>query len=295
MTERQGAVAVLRRGATRRQGRTRSLLGTVVATTVLVLGAVGMVLPFVYMLSTSFRTGGTAIDLPPVWVTPPNVENYLAAVTGPIPLLRNMGNSLFIAVLVTLGQLVVCPLAGYAFARMQFRGRGLLFAILLTSLMVPIQVTVVPLFLLMSRLDLINNPWSLILPSLSGALGIFLMRQFFASLPMEIFDAARVDGATAFKTYLFIALPLVKPALTTLAIVTFLTSWNAYFAPIIFLSNVQQTTLPPAVVLMLGPYKSGDIGQVMAATAIAVVPCLIAFLVGQRWIVESLSRSGLKG
>lgn len=275
--------------------RERSLVGSVIATTVLIVGALGMLLPFVYMLSTSFRPGGTAIDLPPVWLPPPNAENYVAALTGPVPLLRNMANSLFVAVAVTLGQLIICPLAGYAFARLRFRGRGPLFAILLTSLMVPIQVTIVPLFLLMSRFDLINNPWSLILPSLSGALGIFLLRQFFASLPEELFDAARVDGANALRTYVFIALPLVKPALTTLAIVTFLASWNAYFAPIIFLSNLQATTLPPALVVMLGPYRSGDIGQVMAATAIAIVPCLIAFLIGQRWIVESLSRSGLKG
>lgn len=288
---------VSERSARRRNSRPRegSLVGSVIAVTVLVIGALGMVLPFLYMLSTSFRPHGTALDLPPVWFAIPNFENYVAALTGPVPILRNMGNSLFIAVAVTIGQLIICPLAGYAFARMRFRGSGFLFASLLTSLMVPIQVTIVPLFLLMSSWGLINNPWALILPSLSGALGIFLLRQFFSTLPEEIFDAARVDGASEFRTYVSIALPLVKPALTTVAIVTFLASWNAYFAPIIFLSDLDATTLPPALVVMLGPYRSGDLGMVMAATTIAIVPCLIAFLIGQRWIVESLARSGLKG
>lgn len=272
-----------------------SRVGTVISTTVLVVGALAMVVPFIYMIATSFRPSRHALDLPPVWLAVPRWQNYHNALTGPVPLLASMWHSFLVAAAVTVGQLIICPAAGYAFARMRFRGQSFIFSMLLASLMVPIQVTIVPLFLLMSKLGLINNLWSLILPSLSGALGIFLLRQFFVTLPQELFDAARVDGAGPLRTYLSVALPLVKPALSTLAIITFLTSWNSYFAPLIFLNDIRHTTLPPALVVMLGPYHSGDLAMIMAATTIAILPCLILFLVGQRWIVQSLSRSGVKG
>ena len=272
-----------------------SPVASAVSTVVLVIAALGMVLPFIYMIATSFRPSSHALDLPPVWFAVPRWRNYHNALTGPVPLLASMLHSFIVAATVTVGQLIICPAAGYAFARMRFRGRSALFSILLASLMVPIQVTIVPLFLLMSKLGLINNLWSLILPSLSGALGIFLLRQFFVTLPPELFDAALVDGAGPLRTYVSVALPLVKPALTTLATITFLTSWNSYFAPLIFLSDIRHTTLPPALVVMLGPYHSGDLAMIMAATTIAILPCLIVFLVGQRWIVESLSRTGVKG
>jgi multiple sugar transport system permease protein len=265
------------------------------ATVVLVLGAAGMVAPFLWMFSTSFRSALRAYDLPPQWFAVPNLTNYDAAVSGPVPLLRNMANSAMVALAVTAGQLITCPMAGYAFARMRFPGNGVLFGLLLASLMVPMQVTIIPLFLLMRNWGLINNLWSLILPGLTGALGVFLMRQFFATLPRELFEAARIDGAGAFRTYWRIALPLAKPGLTTLAVITFLASWNAYFAPLVFLNDINATTLPPALVVMLGPYKSGNVAVVMAATAIAVIPALVVFLIAQRWIVEGLTRSGLKG
>jgi multiple sugar transport system permease protein len=266
-----------------------------VSSAVLIVGGIGMVAPFLWMLATSFRPTLEALDLPPEWVASPRSANYEAAVNGPVPLLKNMLNSLIVAVAVTVAQLITCPLAGYAFARLRFRGSGVLFALLLTSLMVPIQVTVIPLFLLMRELGLVNNLASLVLPYLTSALGVFLMRQFFLSLPQELFDAARVDGAGHFRTYLYIALPLVKPALATLAVVTFLASWNAYFAPIVFLNDLSETTLPPALVAILGPYRSGNLAILMAATAIAVLPCLLVFLVAQRWIIETLTRTGLKG
>jgi multiple sugar transport system permease protein len=289
-------VAPRRSGLRRRRIRGNgSRTAAVISTAVVVTGGLGMVLPFIYMIATSFRPSKHALDLPPVWLATPRWENYHNALTGPVPLLASMLHSFLVAGAVTIGQLIICPAAGYAFARMRFRGRSFLFSMLLASLMVPIQVTIVPLFLLMSKLGLINNLWSLILPSLSGALGIFLLRQFFSTLPQELFDAARVDGAGPVRTYVSVALPLVKPALTTLGIITFLASWNSYFAPLIFLSDIRHTTLPPALVVMLGPYHSGDLAMIMAATTIAIVPCLVVFLVGQRWIVESLSRSGVKG
>jgi len=147
----------------------------------------------------------------------------------------------------------------------------------------------------MRTLGLLDNALSLILPGLTGALGVFLMRQFFLGLPEEILEAALVDGAGPWQTYRLVALPLAKNGLSTLGVITFLASWNAYFAPSIFLNSTETATLPLGLVLMLGPYGAGNVSVVMAATTLAVVPALVVFLVAQRWIIESLTQSGVKG
>jgi multiple sugar transport system permease protein len=276
--------------------RTRRRLPTAIALIILVIGALGMVAPFLWMLATSMRPATQAFDLPPSWIPwPIRPDNYEAAVTGPVPLLKNMFNSAVIAIAIALGQIITCPLAGYAFARLRFPGRNVLFVVLLTSLMVPIHVIIIPMFVLMRNLGLVNSPLSLILPGITGAFGVFLMRQFFLTLPQELLEAGRIDGAGTFTNYRAIALPLAKPALTALGIIAFLGSWNAYFVPLIFLNNIDTTTMPIALVLMLGPNRSGNVAEIMAATTIAIIPALIVFIVAQRWIVESMTRSGLKG
>jgi multiple sugar transport system permease protein len=276
--------------------RMRNALPGAVAVAILLVGAVGMVLPFLWMFSTSMASPTTAYDLPPSWLPERVVaDNYEKAISGPVPLLRNMAISAFIAISVAIGQVITCPMAGFAFARLHFPGRTPLFLLLMASLMVPIQVTIIPLFVLMSNLGLVNNPISLVLPYLTGAFGVFMMRQFFLSLPVELIEAARIDGASYWTTYRTVALPLAKPALTALGVIAFLLSWNAYFAPLIFLSSLESTTMPVALVVMLGPYRSGDVAMIMAATTIAILPALIVFLVAQRGIVESLTRTGVKG
>lgn len=274
----------------------RPSVGQVVSVAVLVVGAIGMVAPFLWMVSTSLLSSARAYDLPPHWLPDQfRIGNYGQAVSGPVPILRNMFNSAVIAIAVSLGMIVTAPMAGYAFARLRFPGRNALFVSLLASLMVPIQVTIIPLFLIMRNLGLINNPLSLILPGLTGALGVFLMRQFFLGLPEEILEAAKLDGAGPFTTYRLVALPLARNGVSTLGVITFLASWNSYFAPSIFLNNVETATLPLGLVLMLGPYGAGNLAAVMAATTIAVAPALLVFLVAQRWIIESLTQSAVKG
>jgi multiple sugar transport system permease protein len=285
---------------TARAGRSqrvrRSGPGGWVATIILIIGAAGMIAPFLWMFSTSMRPATEAYDLPPTWLPfPLQSENYVNAVTGPVPLLQNMLNSAVIAITVTLAQMILCPMAGYAFARLRFPARNVLLITLLASLMVPVQVTIIPLFILMRNLGLINNPLSLILPALTGAFGVFLMRQFFLGLPEEILEAARIDGAGPFTVYRLVALPLAKPGLSALGVITFLATWNAYFAPSIFLNSIDTATMPLALVLMLGPYKTGDVAMIMAATTIAILPAFLVYLVAQRWIVESLTSSGVKG
>ncbi|MDH3730616.1 MAG: carbohydrate ABC transporter permease [Acidimicrobiia bacterium] len=273
----------------------RAIPGTV-AVVILVAASVVVVAPFLWMFSTSVRPSLEAYDLPPRWIpTSVTLDNYDAALNHAVPLVTQFFNSLFIAVTITVSQMITSALAGYAFAKLRFPGRNVIFIVLLTTLMIPIQVTIIPLFIGMSQVGLVNTPWSLILPGLTHALGIFLMRQFFISLPGELIESAKIDGAGPFTTFRKIALPLARPALAALGVIVFLASWNNYFAPLVFLRSVETATLPLGLVLLLGPYKSGNPAVVMAGTALAVIPALIVFLIAQRWIVESLSRSGIRG
>jgi multiple sugar transport system permease protein len=279
-----------------RPARTRVRPAAVVSVVVLSIGALGMLAPFLFMIVTALKSAEHAYDLPPNWFPREfRWENFSAAINGPLPLLRNMFNSFFIATLTTLGMLITAPMAGYAFAHLRFPGRNSLFVLLLASLMVPVQVTVIPLFLIMRNLHLINTPWSLILPGITGALGVFLMRQFFLTVPKELFEAATVDGANAWTTYRLVALPLVRNGLSALGVVTFLASWNAYFAPSVFLNSQDSATLPLALVLMRGPFSTGQLNVMMAATTLAVIPALIAYLFAQRWIIAGLTASAVKG
>ncbi len=280
---------------TRESNRPRSDGGWA-AIIVLIIGGMGMVVPFLWMFSTSMRLPGQAFDLPPKWLPfPIRTLNYDTAINGVVPLLHSMLNSAFVAITVSIAQIILCPLAGYAFARLKFWGSNALFVMLLAGLMVPLQVTIIPLFIVMKNLNLLDSLWSLILPSLTSAFGVFLMRQFFLGLPQEILDASKIDGASAFTTYRLVALPLAKPGLTTLGVITLLASWNSYFMPLIFLKDLDHSTMPLALVAMLGPYGSGNVAAVMAATTIAIFPALVVFLIAQRWIIASLTSTGVKG
>lgn len=279
--------------------RRRIPVGRVVAVAILFIGGFGMIAPFLWMIVTALKSPEHLFDVPPNWI-PLEFEwdNFSKAVNGPLPLLRNMFNSAFIAIVGTLGILITAPMAGYAFARLQFRGQNAIFIGLLASMMVPVQVTIIPLFLIMRNLGVINTPWSLILPALTWAFGVFLMRQFFLTVPKEILEAARIDGAGPWTTYRLVALPLVKNGLSALGVIAFLNNpylWNAYFAPSIFLNSQDTATLPLALVLMQGPFSTGQMNVVMAATTLAVVPALIVFLLAQRWIIASLTQSAVKG
>jgi multiple sugar transport system permease protein len=276
--------------------RFRVALPGAIAVTILLIGAVGMVLPFLWMFATSMQSPTTAYSLPPSWVPLPLTStNYEAALENPVPLLRTMANSAIVATVVALANVITAPMAGFAFAKLRFPLRLPLFLLLMVSLMVPIQVTIIPLFVLLSELGFIDTLISLVLPVMTGAFGVFMMRQFFLSLPDEILEAAKIDGASIWTSYRAIALPLAKPSMAALGVIIFLLCWNAYFMPLIFISSLDQSTMPLALVVMLGPFGTGNVAMIMAATTIAIVPALLVFLVAQRWIVESLTRTGVKG
>jgi multiple sugar transport system permease protein len=281
-------------------------LGSLLTYVVLGAGAVLMMAPFLWMLTTSLRPGPEAFSLPPHWFPglDSTLDTYRRVIGSAVPLGTFFKNSFIIATVVTVGYVATTTLAGYAFARFRFPFKRTLFVILLLSLMVPVQTTIVPLFLLMKQLGLVNTQWSIMLPGLTGAFapgisgvfGIFMMRQFFLTMPKELIEAGRVDGAGHLRIFLSIAAPLARPQMAALAVIIFTLTWNDYFLPLIFLNSMDQMVLPVGILSMREPVgNSSATSEVIAAVALSILPVLIAFLIAQRWIVESFVRAGVKG
>ncbi|GAA0707376.1 carbohydrate ABC transporter permease [Dactylosporangium roseum] len=225
---------------------------------------------------------------------PWRAENYSDALsTGPFA--AAFWNSFYIAVLTVAGTLVTSAMAAYAFARITFRGSGLLFGLFLATQMVPVQVTIVPLYLMMTRLGWVDTHLALIVPAIVNPFAVFLLRQFILAVPAELEDAARIDGADHWRIFWRIVLPNIRPGLSALGIIVFLGSWNSFFFPLIFLNTRELFTVPMLVAQFVGEHDMTSYGLVMAANVVTVVPMLIAFLIGQRRIINSLAASGLGG
>lgn len=253
--------------------------------------------PITWMVSTSLRDPKNSFDLPPDFLpTAFHWENYLSVINSPdIDFLRFFWNSLKIALLVTGAQIVTCSMAGFAFGRLRFRGRDFLFGLFLASLMVPGTVTLIPSFILIRELNLMDSHWALILPGITSAFGVFLLRQHFMSLPQELIDAAKIDGAGYFRIYWQILLPLTGPALSALGIFTFLGAWNNFVGPLLFLRSWENYTFPIAIATLRGYMGSGNQSEVLAGIMISIFPILVVFLLAQRWIVQGAAITGMKG
>lgn len=268
----------------------------VIGTTLVIAVGLPMIAPFAWMFTTSLKTGAHAFELPPSWLpTEWHFQNFLTLFQSNVPFATFLWNSLEIAALVTLAQLLTCSMAGYAFAHLRFRGGKSLFLLLLTSLMMPVQVTIVPLFLMMSAVSLVDTQWAVILPLATNAFGVFLMRQFFLTIPRELIEAARIDGANHFTIFWRVALPLAKPALAALAIITYTNTWNSYFLPLVFLNSWEKMTLPLGMFALSNVYGAGNVSVIMAAVGLAICPVLILFLAAQRHIISGMVGSALKG
>jgi multiple sugar transport system permease protein len=268
----------------------------VIGTTLVIMAGFPMVAPFAWMFTTSLKSGAHAFELPPSWLpTEWHFQNFLALFQSNVPFATFLWNSLEIAGLATLAQLLTCSMAGYAFAHLRFRGGKGLFLLLLTSLMMPVQVTIVPLFLMMSAANLVDTQWAVILPLATNAFGVFLMRQFFLTIPRELIEAARIDGANHFTIFWRVGLPLAKPALAALAIITFTNTWNSYFLPLVFLNSWEKMTLPLGMFALSNVYGAGNVSVIMAAVGLAICPVLILFLAAQRHIISGMVGSALKG
>jgi multiple sugar transport system permease protein len=257
--------------------------------------AVAMLLPFAWLFSMSFRPVAEAYQMPPSFLPPTlNLANYRAVLSSDVPFLAIYWNSIQIAVLVTIGQLVTCSLAAFAFARLHFPGRDSLFFVMLVGLMFPAQVTIIPIYLGYAQVGLLNRPVGLALMYLTSSFGVFLVRQFMLSQPKALEEAALMDGAGYLKIFLRISLPQLRPALSALGIITFTQTWNYYFQARVLLEPQGSMTLPVAMDLLRGYMGSGNLSLVMAAMSMAILPVVLLFLVAQRFVIEGIAMSGIK-
>jgi multiple sugar transport system permease protein len=257
-------------------------------------GAVLMLVPFIWMLSTSLKNGAQVFVYPPQWLPEPLVWSNYADVVRIMPFLRYVLNTTFVAGSVTLLQLVVSSLAAFAFARLRIPGRDKLFLAYLATLMVPGQVTLIPNFLIVKYLGWIDTYQALIIPQVFSAFGTFLLRQFFLTIPRELDDAARIDGASAFGFFRRILLPLSTPALATLGVFTFTAQWNNFLWPLIVINDVQMRTLTVGLRALVGQYTV-QYPLLMAGSVIALVPMVVVFLFAQRAFVRGIALTGLGG
>ncbi|MGW0231488.1 carbohydrate ABC transporter permease [Actinopolymorpha singaporensis] len=254
-----------------------------------------MVAPLVWMISTSLTEPAEAFQLPPRWLPVPFSLQSFTDMAGLMPIGRMALNSLIVAVISVAGSLLTASLAAYSFSRIEFRGRNQVFLLLLSALMVPGQLTIIPIFILMRRLELVDTLAALWLPALINVFAIFFLRQYFNTIPRELDEAARIDGAGHLRILFQIMIPLAGPALSALAILGFESSWNNYFGPLIFLSTPEKMTLPIGLVTLSAGQGGGPAGVVFAGITIVVVPTLIVFIAFQRAFIESVASVGIRG
>ncbi|MEE6282008.1 carbohydrate ABC transporter permease [Georgenia sp. MJ170] len=276
--------------------RRRSTGRVVVRYVVLGLLALLFVSPLIYMVVTSFKTRGVATGFPPTWLPdPPTTEAYEQILgTRGTPVLRWFANSLMAAAANAALVVTTSTLAGFALARMRFRGRNLVFGAVVATLFVPPVILIIPNYLIVGELSWLNTLAAIIVPTAASAFGVFFMRQFFISLPGELEEAARLDGANQWQAFIKVALPLARPALATLALLAFLTNWNDFLWPVYVLFSPEMQTLP-AGLSTLQTANAVRYDLLMAGAVIASVPVLALYVFLQRYIIEGVSRSGLKG
>jgi multiple sugar transport system permease protein len=271
-----------------RGGRSLALHGLLAA------GAIVTLFPLFWMLSASFMSNGEATSFPPHIVPHAATLAQYRQLFLRLNLGRAFFSSAFIAVMVTVCSVLFGSMAGYAFARLRFGGRDRLFNLLLIGLIIPPQVGMLPLFLLMKRLHLVNTYWGVIIPSMVTVFGIFLIRQFMVSVPQELLEAARIDGAGEFRIYWSVVMPLARPILATLATFMFMSTWNDFMWPLIVLSDATRYTLPVALANLVGEHAQ-DVELMMAGSVVTVIPVLALFIVLQRYYIAGLMAGSVKG
>jgi multiple sugar transport system permease protein len=261
---------------------------------VLGVGLLAMSLPFLWMLVSSVKPEAEVRQIPPTWLPETfTLENY-QTLFDRLSFPTYFFNSTLVAIFVTLGNVVFCSMLGYALAKLEFRGKRVIFALVLGMLMVPAIAILVPLFVLVSNLGLTNTYAGLILPYLAAPIGVFLMRQYFLGLPDELIQAARVDGASEFRIFWNVMLPLCGPALATLAILTFLGSWNNFIWPLVVAQTEDRYTLPVALALYSVGQNATQYGVLLAGAVVVVLPVIAIFLALQRYFVQGIAMTGIK-
>jgi multiple sugar transport system permease protein len=271
-------------------------LGTVLRHLVLLAISLCMVGPFVWMILSAFKGTPQLLADPTSFLPDPWVTGNFAEAWNALPFGRAYANSFYIMALSVIGALLTSAWAGYAFARIEFRGSNALFGLFLLMQMVPMQVTLVPFYFLMARVGWVDSHLALIVPAMMvNPFGVFLMRQFVRSVPRELEEAALLDGCSRWRTFFAVILPNIRPGLGALAIIVALESWNNFLMPLILLNSTELFTVPLLLSQFQGQYGGLNQGLIMAATAISTIPMLIIFLLAQRQIMSSLATSGLGG
>lgn len=263
--------------------------------TIIILGAISMIAPFLWMILLSFMNDSQIFSFPPQFIPKPFILKNYQEVFASFHLSKFFFNSLFVATITTIFQVLFSSMAGYAFARIKFRGIDLLFFIFIVTMMIPPQVNIIPLFFLMRELHWIDTYPALILPGIFGGFGVFFMRQWFKNMSSEIEDAAKIDGCNFYETFFKIAFPLAVPAVVTLALFTFITTWNSFMWPLIVTNSQEITTLPVALAQFKGSFRETIMwGDLMACSVILSMPVIIIFLLGKKYFINDLLAGGLK-
>lgn len=263
--------------------------------TTLLFIALSMLIPFIAMIGLSFSPDNAIFAYPPklipkTWV----IDNY-KNVFASIPLSKYFFNSLLVSTITTIGQVLFASLAGYAFARLKFKGSNFIFFTILLTMMIPPQVNIIPLFFLMRELHLVDTYQALILPGLFGGFGIFMMRQYFLNLPKDLEDSAKIDGCSILSTFFKIALPLALPAVATLAIFTFVSSWNSFMWPLIITNSDAMRTLPLGLATFKGSFREVTLwGDLLACSVICTLPVVGVFLLGKKYFINDLLQGSVK-
>jgi len=269
-------------------------LATILVWTALIAGTAIALVPMLWMVFASFMPSGEANTYPPHFLPSHATTEHYRALFTRLNLGRYALNSALVASVVTIVSLAVNSMAGYAFAKLRFKGRDSIFRVLAAGLVVPVQVVMLPVFLLMKELGLVNTYAGVIIPTLASIFGIFLVRQYTQALPDELLDAARIDGAGEFRIYWEIVVPVIRPILATLAIWTFLSTWNDFMWPLIILTDDARYTLPVALASLAGEHAQ-DTELMMAGSVLTVLPVLMVFLALQRYYVAGITLGSVKG
>jgi len=272
-----------------------SIIGSILLYAILLAGSVIMILPLVWMISTASKPLEETV-LPVFRLIPEHFQLFenLNTAFHRIPMVRFFANSLIVSITVTIGRVILCAMAGYSFAKFTYPGRDVLFALVLSTMMIPFYVVVIPLYIVVYQFGWLNSLAALIVPGLVTAFGIFLMRQFMLGVPSELLDASRIDGASEPRIFVTIVLPLVKPALATLSIFTFMSTWDDYIWPLLVITQQKLMTIPLGLAFFQDEYVT-SYNELMAAALIGLAPTFIIFLLFQRQFVEGMTLSGIKG
>ena len=275
--------------------KTKKNLRSFIVYAFLTLGALSMAIPYTWMLVTSIKPIEEIQTYPPsFYVRQPTVEPY-RELFYLLPMGRYLFNSLFVASMVTLCNVFLCSLAGYAFAKHNFYGRDKIFLLLLSAIMIPYQVNLIPGFIIVKNLGWLNSFYALIIPNLAMAFGVFLCRQYILSIPNDLIDAAKIDGCSEFSIYRLIIFPLIKPALATLAIFTFLSQWNSFVWPLIVIHTSSMRTVPLVLSVLSSQFGFGaNVAMVMAGATVVTLPALIVFICFQKYFIKGIASIGLK-